>query len=90
MIIHISKITSYYLDFKVLDTEEIKVTMLGLGQPLNWIVRKILCLFLQRYLREVLEREAKAVIQQELNNVTETDLVALPLGLSSIKDLLPM
>ena len=74
---------------EVLDVEDIRVTMKGLGQPLNWIVRKILAKFLQRHLREVLEREAKPIIQQELNNVTEADLIALPLGLTSISSMIP-
>ena len=63
--------------------------MQGLGKPLNWIVRKILCNLLQRHLGDTLEREAKPVIQQELNNVTETDLLALPLGLTSISSMIP-
>ena len=69
--------------------EDIKVKMQGLGKPLNWVARKILCKFLQRYLGDTLEREAKPVIQQELNNVTETDLIALPLGLTSISSMIP-
>ena len=63
--------------------------MQGLGTPLNWMVRKILCRLLQRYLQETLEREAKPIIQQELNNVKESDLIALPLGLSSISSMIP-
>ena len=75
--------------FKVVACENVRVTMQGLGQPLNWIVKKMLSKILQRYLRDVLEKEAKSVIQQELDNVTETDLLALPLGFTSIKDMLP-
>ena len=63
--------------------------MQGLGKPMNWVVRKVLCRLLQRHLGETLEREAKPIIQQELNNVTETDLIALPLGLSSISSMIP-
>ena len=77
------------LEFKVIELEDIRVKMHGLGQPLNWMVKKLLCKLLRRYLGETLEREAKPIIQQELNNVTETDLIALPLGLSSISSMIP-
>ena len=73
----------------MIELDAIRVKMHGLGQPLNWVVRKILCRFLRRYLGETLEREAKPIIQQELNNVTEADLIALPLGLTSISSMIP-
>ena len=72
----------HILAFQVTNIDGIKVTMQGLGQPLNWAVRKILQKLLVRHLPEVLEREAKGVIQQELNNVTtESDTsLMLPMG----------
>ena len=79
----------FITEFKVVELENIRVKMQGLGTPMNWVVRKVLCRLLQRYLGETLEREAKPIIQQELNNVTESDLIALPLGLSSISSMIP-
>jgi len=57
-----------------MSVEGIKVTMKGLGQPLNSIVPKTLSKLLQRHLPQVLEGDAEPVIRQALNNANPIQL----------------
>jgi len=69
-----SKVPPELIAFEVMELEHVRVKMKGLGQPMNWIVRKFLCKFLKRYILDTLETDLKPMIQEELSNVKETDL----------------